>query len=75
MLTGLFVSVDARVLFERVLADKKFTPDIVRPLWETWSHYESQYGNLERAFTLENRMAIIYPLGDFRYVHLHQKFC
>lgn len=54
---------DARALFERVIHDAKFTPEIARPLWERWARYEYQYSTLEAAQKLEARMAEVYPTG------------
>ena len=51
-------------MFERAIANTKFTPDIARPLWEAWARYEYQYGNLEAAIKLEKRMAEAYPNGN-----------
>ncbi|KAI1792566.1 Suf-domain-containing protein [Ganoderma leucocontextum] len=50
---------NARALFERVIGT--FSPDKTRPLWERWSKYEYQYGDLSAAQKLEKRMAEVYP--------------
>ncbi|KAH9928857.1 uncharacterized protein B0H18DRAFT_999082 [Fomitopsis serialis] len=50
---------NARALFERVIGT--FPPEKARPLWERWSRYEYQYGDLEAAHKLEKRMAEAYP--------------
>ena len=40
-----------------------FPADKARPLWERWSKYEYQYGDLAAAHKLEKRMAEVYPNG------------
>lgn len=59
------ILLDARALFERVIHDGKFTPEVARPLWERWARYEYQYSTLEAAQKLEARMAEVYPTGKF----------
>lgn len=53
------ISVDdeknARALFERTIST--YTGDQAKPLWETWTNYEYQYGDLESALKLEQRLA------------------
>ncbi|KAH9843581.1 Suf-domain-containing protein [Rhodofomes roseus] len=60
---GFLISINdennARALFERVIGT--FPPEKARPLWERWSKYEYQYGDLEAAHKLEKRMAEAYP--------------
>ncbi|KAM5540704.1 hypothetical protein V8D89_005735 [Ganoderma adspersum] len=60
---GFLISINdennARALFERVIGT--FPADKARPLWERWSKYEYQYGDLAAAHKLEKRMAEVYP--------------
>ncbi|KZT74626.1 Suf-domain-containing protein [Daedalea quercina L-15889] len=60
---GFLISINdennARALFERVIGT--FPPDKARPLWERWSRYEYQYGDLEAALKLEKRITEVYP--------------
>ncbi|KAI0734823.1 Suf-domain-containing protein [Fomitopsis betulina] len=75
---GFLISINdennARALFERVIG--KFTPDKARPLWERWSRYEYQFGDLEASLKLERRMSEVYtndpPIKRFaeRYKYL-----
>ena len=58
-----FLPLDARALFERVITT--FPPDTARPLWERWARYEYQYGDLDAAQKLEERIAKVYPAGRF----------
>ena len=53
---------DARALFERVI--HTFTKEKARPLWERWSRYEYQFGDLEASLKLEKRMSEIYSAGQ-----------
>ena len=50
---------DARALFERVIG----TFDSARavPLWDIWSKYEYQYGDLDAALQLEKRKSEAFP--------------
>lgn len=48
----------------------KFSPDRARPLWERWSRYEYQYGDLEAVQKLERRIADVYPNGTYFYPFL-----
>ncbi|KAJ6501440.1 Suf-domain-containing protein [Mycena vitilis] len=50
---------DARTLFERTIAT--FTPQEARPIWERWSQFQYQHGDLTTALKLEQQMAEIYP--------------
>ncbi|KIJ33188.1 hypothetical protein M422DRAFT_183517 [Sphaerobolus stellatus SS14] len=50
---------NARALFERVIGS--FTPEKARPVWEIWTSYEYNYGDLSAADKLEKRMAEVYP--------------
>lgn len=54
---------DARALFERVISS--FSAGAARPIWETWTSYEFNYGDLSAAAKLEKRMAEVYPDGQF----------
>lgn len=55
---------DARALFERVIGT--FQPEKARPLWERWTRYEYQFGDLEASLKLEKRMSEIYRNGQMR---------
>lgn len=52
---------DARALFERVIA--VFPTEKARSLWERWSRFEYQNGDLQASLTLEKRIAEAYPNG------------
>lgn len=66
LLLLLTLRIDARALFERAVSN--FPPEKAKPLWDTWTKYEYQYGNLEAALRLEKRMAEVYPNGMTRFV-------
>ncbi|KAH9936856.1 Suf-domain-containing protein [Epithele typhae] len=59
---GFLISINdennARALFERVIGT--FTPEKAKPLWDRWTRYEYQYGDLATAHKLEKRMSEIY---------------
>ncbi|KAH8832695.1 Suf-domain-containing protein [Flagelloscypha sp. PMI_526] len=50
---------NARALFERVIG--QFPPDKARVIWERWSKFEYQNGDLEACLKLEKRIAEAYP--------------
>ncbi|KAK1224668.1 mRNA 3'-end-processing protein rna14 [Marasmius sp. AFHP31] len=60
---GFLITVDdrdnAQTFFENVIST--FQPSDARPLWERWTRYEYQYGDLESVQNLERRLASIYP--------------
>ncbi|RXW20199.1 hypothetical protein EST38_g5659 [Candolleomyces aberdarensis] len=60
---GFLISINdgnnARALFERVRTT--FSPEQARPLWERWSRYEYQYGDLESARKLGKQVSEAYP--------------
>ena len=59
--TFVYILQDARALFERVIGT--FPPEKARPIWETWTSYEYNYGDLTSAAKLEKRMGEVYPDG------------
>ncbi|KAJ1309611.1 hypothetical protein OPQ81_006383 [Rhizoctonia solani] len=60
---GFLISINdennARALFERVITT--FPPDKARPIWDRWSRYEYNFGDLIGSQKLEKRLAEIYP--------------
>ncbi|CAE6435414.1 unnamed protein product [Rhizoctonia solani] len=60
---GFLISINdennARALFERVITT--FSPDKARPIWDRWSRYEYNFGDLIGSQKLEKRLAEIYP--------------
>lgn len=49
---------NARALFERVIGT--FSPERARPIWDTWSTYEYNFGDSVAIQKLENRLAETY---------------
>ncbi|ELU44944.1 mRNA 3'-end-processing protein RNA14 [Rhizoctonia solani AG-1 IA] len=62
---GFLISINdennARALFERVITT--FPPEKARPIWDRWSRYEYNFGDLIGSQKLEKRLAEIYPNG------------
>lgn len=56
------IVLDARALFERVITT--FSKEKARPLWERWTRYEYQFGDLEASLKLEKRMSEVYTNGQ-----------
>ncbi|KAF8759051.1 Suf protein [Rhizoctonia solani] len=60
---GFLISINdennARALFERVITT--FPPEKARPIWDRWSRYEYNFGDLIGSQKLEKRLAEIYP--------------
>lgn len=50
---------NARALFERVIGT--FSPERARPIWDTWSKYEYNFGDSVAIQKLESRLAETYP--------------
>ncbi|KAJ8094995.1 mRNA 3'-end-processing protein rna14 [Marasmius tenuissimus] len=50
---------NARTFFENVIST--FEPSDARLLWERWTRYEYQYGDLESVQNLERRLVSVYP--------------
>lgn len=38
--------------------------DRARQIWDKWARYEYQFGTLEAAQSLEQRMSEVYPTGE-----------
>ncbi|KZT38712.1 hypothetical protein SISSUDRAFT_985867 [Sistotremastrum suecicum HHB10207 ss-3] len=54
---------NARSLFERVITNPILTPEKARPIWEKWSTYEFNFGDLAASQKMEKRMLEIYTVG------------
>ncbi|KZS90928.1 Suf-domain-containing protein [Sistotremastrum niveocremeum HHB9708] len=54
---------NARLLFEKVIANPTLTPEKARHIWDKWCSFECNFGDLASSHKMQKRMLEIYTAG------------